>query len=128
MKVPETKRMHVKGSLPNRVSAKDVILHIIGDQGADGADYQCVEFVGKTIDQFSIPSRMVLSNMSVEMGAKAGVCFPDKTTEQWLSQRTDKRWEPVLSDDDAVVEDVSTISKTSRRRSPGRTRSTMWCR
>ncbi len=93
LKVPETMRIHLRGKLNSHVSSKDVILHLIGALGADGADYKCVEFVGDTICRMSIASRMVLSNMSIEMGAKAGVCFPDRKTFDWLSQRTDKKWE-----------------------------------
>lgn len=93
MRVPETLRIHVRGKLAPHVTAKDVILHIIGALGADGADYKCVEFVGDTISRMSIASRMVLSNMSIEMGAKAGVCFPDRKTADWLAERTDARWE-----------------------------------
>ena len=93
LKVPETMRIHLRGKLPPHVSSKDVILHLIGALGADGADYKCVEFVGDTICRMTIASRMVLSNMSIEMGAKAGVCFPDRKTSDWLSQRTDKKWE-----------------------------------
>ncbi len=106
MKVPQTKRMQIHGSLPRQVSSKDIILKIIGDQGADGCDYQCVEFVGNAVDDLSMASRMVLSNMSVEMGAKAGVCFPDAKTREWLSLRTDSQWEAVLSDQEAEVEEV----------------------
>lgn len=93
LKVPETMRIHLRGKLPPHVTSKDVILHLIGALGADGADYKCVEFVGDTISRMTIASRMVLSNMSIEMGAKAGVCFPDRKTSDWLSQRTDKKWE-----------------------------------
>jgi 3-isopropylmalate/(R)-2-methylmalate dehydratase large subunit len=93
LKVPETMRIHLRGKLPPHVASKDVILHLIGALGADGADYKCVEFVGDTIGRMTIASRMVLSNMSIEMGAKAGVCFPDRKTTDWLAQRTDKKWE-----------------------------------
>lgn len=93
LKVPETMRVHIRGRLPDHVSSKDVILHLIGYLGADGADYKCVEFVGDTVDRMSIASRMVLSNMSIEMGAKAGVCFPDRATQDWLSGRTSRGWE-----------------------------------
>jgi homoaconitase/3-isopropylmalate dehydratase large subunit len=75
------------------VWSKDVILHIIGSLGADGADYKCVEFVGDTVSRMSIASRMVMSNMSIEMGAKAGICFPDRTTQAWLASRTSRKWE-----------------------------------
>lgn len=93
LKVPETMRIHLRGKLPPHVTSKDVILHIIGSLGADGADYKCVEFVGDTMSRMSIASRMVMSNMSIEMGAKAGVCFPDRKTSEWLSSRTTRRWE-----------------------------------
>ncbi|MBI0584468.1 MAG: 3-isopropylmalate dehydratase large subunit [Methanomassiliicoccus sp.] len=93
MRVPETMRIHLRGKLPPHVWSKDVILHIIGSLGSDGADYRCVEFVGDTVSRMSIASRMVMSNMSIEMGAKAGVCFPDRKTQEWLSGRTDQRWD-----------------------------------
>ncbi|NLK26514.1 MAG: 3-isopropylmalate dehydratase large subunit [Euryarchaeota archaeon] len=87
MRVPETMRICIQGKLGPHIRSKDVILHIIGRLGADGADYKCVEFVGDTVNHMSIASRMVLSNMSIEMGAKAGVCFPDNTTSEWLAGR-----------------------------------------
>ncbi len=93
MKVPETMRIHLRGKLPPHVCSKDVILHIIGSLGSDGADYKCVEFVGDTVSRMSIASRMVMSNMSIEMGAKAGVCYPDRKTQDWLSSRTGRRLE-----------------------------------
>jgi 3-isopropylmalate/(R)-2-methylmalate dehydratase large subunit len=93
LKVPETMRIHLRGKLSPHVSSKDVILHIIGSLGADGADYKCVEFVGDTVSRMSMASRMVMSNMSIEMGAKAGVCFPDRTTQAWLAPRTSRRWD-----------------------------------
>jgi 3-isopropylmalate/(R)-2-methylmalate dehydratase large subunit len=92
--------------VPEMVGAKDAILKVIGSLGADGADYLCVEFVGEAVGRFSIASRMTLSNMSVEMGAKAGVCFPDAKTEQFLSSRTTKKWTPLLSDDGARVKET----------------------
>ena len=106
LKVPETTRLILEGTLPKGVSAKDAILHIIGDVGADGADYACVEFTGEVVDRLSIAGRMVLSNMSVEMGAKAGVCFPDGKTEEYLSTRTDRAWQPLLSDPNATLKET----------------------
>ncbi|NLT38695.1 MAG: 3-isopropylmalate dehydratase large subunit [Methanomassiliicoccus sp.] len=105
LKVPETMRIHLRGKMPPHVSSKDVILHIIGALGADGADYKCVEFVGDTISRMSISSRMVLSNMSIEMGAKAGVCPPDRKTYDWLSQRTFQNWEPTFWDHSSVADE-----------------------
>lgn len=114
LKVPETMRIHLRGKLPPHVSSKDMILHIIGALGADGADYKCVEFVGDTISRMSIASRMVLSNMSIEMGAKAGVCPPDRKTYDWLSQRTLQGCEPTFWDhsseaDEEVEMDVEDL-------------------
>ncbi|HPD09124.1 MAG TPA: aconitase family protein, partial [Methanomassiliicoccales archaeon] len=80
MKVPRTFRFHLTGRLDGPVVAKDVILHLIGMMGADGCDYRCVEFVGPVVDAMSISGRMTMCNMSVEMGAKAGVAFPDQRT------------------------------------------------
>jgi 3-isopropylmalate/(R)-2-methylmalate dehydratase large subunit len=106
LRVPETLRVRMNGTLSNRISPKDAILHIIGDIGADGADYACVEFSGESVDSMSVAGRMVLSNMSTEMGAKAGVVFPDGKTHEWLSLRTNKKWEVVSSDSLAAVKDI----------------------
>ncbi len=106
LKVPETIRLVLEGDLPRGVCAKDVILRIIGDIGSDGADYACVEYTGSVVDRLSIAGRMVLSNMSVEMGAKAGVCFPDAKTEEYLSTRTGRKWSPVLSDKGARLKET----------------------
>jgi len=104
MKVPQTFRFHLNGELEGPVSAKDVILHLIGSMGADGCDYRCTEFVGPTVDAMSVSGRMTMCNMSMEMGAKAGVAFPDGRTRDYLRGRTETPWEPVLSDQDAEVE------------------------
>jgi len=103
LKVPETKRFSITGPLQERTSAKDVALRLIGDIGTDGADYQCIEYVGDVVNEFSLASRMVLSNMSVEMGAKAGVCFPDAKTREFLSSRSREPWTPVTSDPKAEI-------------------------
>ncbi|HUL39453.1 MAG TPA: 3-isopropylmalate dehydratase large subunit [Methanomassiliicoccales archaeon] len=102
LKVPETLRLVLSGPLPSGTTAKDVILRVIGDLGADGADYKCVEFVGQAVDDLSISGRMVLSNMSVEMGAKAGVCFPDTKTKEFLAARG-RACQAVKSDPSAKV-------------------------
>jgi 3-isopropylmalate/(R)-2-methylmalate dehydratase large subunit len=104
MKVPRTFRFDLTGKLEEPVAAKDVILHLIGKMGADGCDYRCTEFVGPVVDAMSVSGRMTMCNMSMEMGAKAGVTFPDEKTRDYLKGRTSKQWEPVLSDKDAEVE------------------------
>jgi 3-isopropylmalate/(R)-2-methylmalate dehydratase large subunit len=87
LRVPETIRIVVSGRLPSGVSAKDVVLRIIGDVGADGANYCSVEFAGETIRNMSISGRMVLTNMAAEMGAKNAVVEPDEATQTWLDGR-----------------------------------------
>jgi len=106
LRVPESLRVVVSGVLPPRVSAKDVILHVIGDLGADGADYRSVEFAGETVREMSIASRMVLCNMAAEMGAKVSVVLPDEETRQWLADRVRVRYEEVHPDADAAYERV----------------------
>ncbi|UCC13118.1 MAG: 3-isopropylmalate dehydratase large subunit [candidate division WOR-3 bacterium] len=102
LKVPESIKITVHGSFKKYVSAKDLILHIIGTLGADGADYCSVEFHGETIGSMSIASRMVLSNLSMEMGAKVAFVLPDDKTVQYVRQRSDKKFEVVLPDADAA--------------------------
>ncbi len=112
MKVPRTFRFNLTGKLDEPVSAKDAILHLIGKMGADGCDYRCAEFVGPVVDAMSISGRMTMCNMSMEMGAKAGVTFPDAKTRDYLKGRTSRDWEPVLSDKDAEVEKIFDMDLT----------------
>lgn len=79
-RVPEIIRINLEGTLPAGVFAKDVILHVIGDLGADYAVYQGVEFAGSLIAQLSVAERMTLCNMTTEMGAKAAYIVPDAIT------------------------------------------------
>lgn len=102
--VPQTVVIEVRGSFPPGVSAKDLILYIIGDLGADGALYRAVEFRGPAIDAMSIAGRMTLCNMSVEMGAKAGIVEADEKTEAWLEGRLDRPFDALASDPEAPVE------------------------
>lgn len=108
LRVPESLRIVINGTLPERVSAKDVILHIIGDLRADGANYCSVEFAGETIREMSIASRMVLTNMAAEMGAKNAVVEPDEVTRDWLRGRVEHDYEEVHADPDATYERVTT--------------------
>ncbi|HQE93262.1 MAG TPA: 3-isopropylmalate dehydratase large subunit [Anaerolineae bacterium] len=88
LRVPETLRLVLHGTLPPRVSAKDVILRLIGDLHADGADYCSVEFAGEAVRAMSVAGRMVLCNMAAEMGAKNAIVEADTTTLTWLAGRT----------------------------------------
>lgn len=84
LKVPETLDVRVRGRLAGRTGAKDVILKVIQTTGDDGAAYKAVEFHGNTIDSFPMNERFVLSNMTTEMGAKAGMIPADRVTKEYL--------------------------------------------
>ncbi len=77
VRVPESVKVEINGVLPKNVSAKDVILRLLGDVGADGAVYQCLEFCGDTVANMSLAGRMAIANMAVETGAKCAVFAPD---------------------------------------------------
>ncbi len=114
LRVPETLRIEVSGAFRPFVSAKDLVLHVIGRLGADGADYKAVEFAGPTIEAMTVASRMVLSNLAMEMGAKVAFVLPDAKTLEYVTQRTDRPVMPVLPDADArylqrVEVDVSAL-------------------
>lgn len=102
MMVPETYKVVVKGKLPAGVYSKDLILYLIGMLKADGADYKSVEFSGETIEQMTIASRMVLTNLSMEMGAKAAMIAPDKKTIEFVKSVTDVAFDPVFPDPHAI--------------------------
>lgn len=85
LRVPETIKVNVEGKFKNLVTSKDLILHIIGEVGADGAIYKSVEFSGSTIGSISMDGRMTMCNMAVEMGAKNGIIEPDETTLSYLN-------------------------------------------
>ncbi|MBM4466323.1 MAG: 3-isopropylmalate dehydratase large subunit [Chloroflexi bacterium] len=108
LRVPHSLRIVVNGALPDRVTTKDVILYIIGDLRADGADYRSVEFGGETVRGMTIASRMVLTNMAAEMGAKNAVVEPDEVTRAWLQGRVRHGYGEVHADPDATYERVIT--------------------
>ncbi len=80
VKVPETIKIVIDGALSEGVMSKDVILRIIGDLGADGATYRALEFCGSTVRDMTVSSRMAMSNMAVEAGAKCALFSPDEKT------------------------------------------------
>jgi len=84
VQVPRTLRMHWSGRLQAGVSAKDMMLHMIGRFGMNGGQYQAVEFAGSAVQALSMAERMTLSNMSAEMGAQAGLIAADATTTAHL--------------------------------------------
>lgn len=86
LRVPHTIRVEVVGRLGKGVTAKDLILTVIGDQGMDGGLYQVLEFVGTAIEAMSIQERSVLTNMCAEIGAKSGIVPADQVTVNHLAQ------------------------------------------
>lgn len=101
VKVPETVQIEWHGQLPEGVMAKDMMLMTIARTKIDGATYKAVEFVGDTVHSLSMDERLVLSNMAIEMGAKAGMIEPDEIVYDYLRQRGVAEYAPVFADADA---------------------------
>ena len=102
VKVPETIKVNITGKLPENVMAKDIILRLIGDLGADGATYKALEFSGDTVDNMSVASRMSMSNMAIEAGAKCALFTPDEKTAQYCEITLTDKEKDLVGDDDAV--------------------------
>jgi len=100
-KVPETLYFKINGSLPENVMAKDLILKIIGDIGTDGGAGMAMEFGGSGITDMSVESRLTLTNMTTEAGAKNGIVEPDQKTFDYLEQRGAGKYDAVYSDKDS---------------------------
>ncbi|MGD9559240.1 MAG: aconitase/3-isopropylmalate dehydratase large subunit family protein [Oscillospiraceae bacterium] len=86
VRVPQTIRVVVEGTLPKTVSAKDIILRLLGDIGADGAAYMALEFGGSTVESLPLAERMVMANMAVEAGAKCAVFPPNEESLRYVGQ------------------------------------------
>jgi 3-isopropylmalate/(R)-2-methylmalate dehydratase large subunit len=85
VQVPRTYRMRWNQRLAPGVTAKDMMLHMIGRFGMNGGQYQAVEFCGEAVQALSMQERMTMSNMSAEMGSQVGLIAPDEVTQQWLA-------------------------------------------
>ncbi len=105
MKVPESFKVSLSGGFSPGVYSKDLMLHLIGSLGADGASYKSVEFYG-TAAGLSISERMTMTNLAMEMGVKCAFVPPDAHTEEYLRGRLEDaaRYKPVRADADAVYE------------------------
>ena len=106
LRVPETMRIDLAGRLRPGVFAKDLSLKLIGDHGAEMANYKAVEFAGPAASDFSVGARLTLANMSAEMGAKNGYFMPDAKALKWLEGRAREPFVAVSSDRDARYESV----------------------
>ena len=103
-KVPSAIKVVLKGKLPRFVSGKDVILHLIGQIGVDGALYKSLEFAGEGVAELTMDDRFTIANMAIEAGAKNGIFPVDEQTRTYLQGRVDRPWEAVEPDADAVYE------------------------
>ena len=114
-KVPSAIRINLIGKPSKWVSGKDVILHLIGKIGVDGALYKSLEFTGEGVKNLSMDDRFTIANMAIEAGAKNGIFPVDEKTEEYMkehSKRPYKRYEP---DEDAVYDEEYTIDLSKLR-------------
>jgi len=128
MKVPSTIKFVYNGKLSKWVGGKDLILHTIGDIGVDGALYSAMEFTGEAIDNLSMDGRFTMSNMAIEAGGKAGLCYVDDKTLEYVKPRAGREYTVYQPDADAgyarVIEyDVSSLEpQVALPHSPANTR------
>ena len=108
-KVPESILFNIEGTLNPGVTGKDIILHIIGLIGVDGALYQAMEFRGSAIESLSMDERLSISNMAIEAGGKAGLIPVDDITREYLKARAERPFTEYHSDPDAVYARVLDI-------------------
>ncbi|MGV8057663.1 MAG: 3-isopropylmalate dehydratase large subunit [Smithellaceae bacterium] len=108
-KVPQTMKFVVSGSLQKWVSGKDLILHIIGRIGVDGALYKAMEFAGETISKLPMSDRLSMANMAIEAGGKNGIFPPDAITREYVEKRAKRKFTFYSSDADAEYCDVIEI-------------------
>ena len=116
-KVPPAIKVNLTGSFRPYVSGKDVILHLIGMIGVDGALYQSLEFAGEGVAELSMDDRFTISNMAIEAGAKNGIFPVDDKTLEYLKGRSDRAYEIVEPDADAeyiqeITIDLSALKST----------------
>ena len=108
-KVPSAIKFVLHGKLNKYVSGKDVILHIIGKIGVDGALYRSMEFVGEGVASLSVFDRLTICNMAIEAGAKNGIFEVDEATEAYVRERSDREFVSYKADPDAEYDEVIDI-------------------
>ena len=116
-RVPSAIKVTLKGKLQPFVSGKDVILHLIGTIGVDGALYKSIEFAGEGVASLSMDDRFTISNMAIEAGGKNGIFPVDEKTMEYINGRVNRPCEVFQADDDAVYEqelviDLDTLEPT----------------
>jgi 3-isopropylmalate/(R)-2-methylmalate dehydratase large subunit len=118
IKVPPTMRFYLEGKLPKGVMAKDVVLHVIGEIGSDGATYRAMQYEGPGAHALTMDDRMTIANMAIEAGGKNGVFPADEKTFAYVDERTKRNgtksdYTPVEVDKEQsfVYDDVVDLSK-----------------
>ncbi|WP_413470326.1 3-isopropylmalate dehydratase large subunit [[Phormidium] sp. LEGE 05292] len=106
IRVPETLVFELSGTLPPHISAKDIILFILGQIGCAGATGKVMEFRGSIIEQLPFDERMTLANMAIECGAMCGLIAADEVTRQYVSERTSPTFPETIADPDAEYEKI----------------------
>jgi len=114
-KVPSAIKFNVTGSLQKWVSGKDVILHIIGMIGVDGALYKSMEFSGDGIKNLTMDDRFTIANMAIEAGAKNGIFPVDEQTVEYITEHSKREYVAYEADEDAVYDEVYNIDLASIR-------------
>jgi 3-isopropylmalate/(R)-2-methylmalate dehydratase large subunit len=110
-RVPESFKIEVTGQFQAGVSAKDLILYLIGSIGADGATYKALEFSGPAIDEMPMYQRLTIANMAVEAGAKVGIFPADRVTRDYLhAQGRETGYRPINPDPDAIYDRIIKIN------------------
>lgn len=114
-KVPSAIKFVLKNKPANWISGKDIILHIIGIIGVDGALYRSMEFVGDGIKYLSIDDRFTMANMAIEAGGKNGIFPVDDVTIEYLKDHSDREWKVFEADEDAEYDEVYEIDLSTLR-------------
>ena len=114
-KVPSAIRFNLVGKLPPYVSGKDVILHIIGMIGVDGALYKSMEFVGEGVSSLSMDDRFTIANMAIEAGGKNGIFIVDDQTRAYMKEHSNKTFKEYTPDEDAIYDESYTIDLSTIR-------------
>ncbi len=112
-KVPSAIKFNLKGKLNKWISGKDVILHIIGMIGVDGALYKSMEFSGEGLSSLSMDDRFAMANMAIEAGAKNGIFAVDELTKAYQKDRVNREYTVYEADEDAVYDEVYDIDLSS---------------
>lgn len=114
-KVPSAIKFNLHGKLPKYVSGKDVILHIVGRIGVDGALYKSMEFTGEGVKELSMADRFTICNMAIEAGAKNGIFPVDEAAIEYLDKHAKREYKIYEADKDAEYEEVVDVDLSAIR-------------